>query len=227
MPKSKVLPGIELGNVRQCGGDTTERRHAIPSPQPLRERETACPLGYRELPRSFEIFAASGILYNHESPLRGLEFVTRKITDAVARIHVGLQRSSNWATWTHAGIGDTRPNTRTPYGAPSKPNRRHLCDRHGRLTPVRKFVEAAFRAVGVEIDWKGRGDGRERMRSPDRKLRVRVSAEFFRPAEAVPLCGDARKAQKLLGWKAQTQVDDICRIMVEREVERLREGGLA
>jgi GDPmannose 4,6-dehydratase len=94
----------------------------------------------------------------------------------------------------------------------------------GRLTPVRKFVEAAFRTVGVEIDWKGHGLKEVGRDSRSGKHRVQVSPDFFRPTEAISLCGNPAKAQALLGWKAQTHVDQICRMMVEKDVERLRAG---
>jgi len=88
-------------------------------------------------------------------------------------------------------------------------------------------VEAAFRAIDVGIAWNGEGMAEGGFDSRDGKLRVRVRAEFFRPAEKVPLCGNAQKAQKVLRWKAHTGVDEICRIMVERDIERLREGGVS
>ena len=174
------------------------------------------------------IFAASGILYNHESPLRGIEFVTRKITDAVARIRLGLQEVLELGNlnarrdWGYAPeYAEAIWRTLQVQSADT------FVIASGRLTPVRKFVEAAFRTVGVEIDWEGHGLDEIGCDSRSGKPRVRVSPEFFRPAEAVPLCGDPGKAQKVLGWKAQTQVAEICRIMVERDVGRLREGGLS
>ena len=177
---------------------------------------------------SFGIFAASGILYNHESPLRGIEFVTRKITDAVARIRLGLQEVLELGNlnarrdWGYAPeYAEAIWRTLQVQSADT------FVIASGRLTPVRKFVEAAFRTVGVEIDWEGHGLDEIGCDSRSGKPRVRVSPEFFRPAEAVPLCGDPGKAQKVLGWKAQTQVAEICRIMVERDVGRLREGGLS
>ena len=177
---------------------------------------------------SFGIFAASGILYNHESPLRGIDFVTRKITDAVARIRLGLQEFLELGNleacrdWGYAPeYAEAMWRTLQPDSADT------FVLASGRMTPVRKFVEAAFRTVGVDIGWQGHGLEEIGCDSQSGKPRVRVLPDFFRPAEIMPLCGDPGKAQRLLGWKAATQVDEICRIMVEKDIERLRAGGLS
>ena len=177
---------------------------------------------------SFGIFAASGILYNHESPLRGIDFVTRKITDAVARIQLGLQETvelGNLAACRDWGYAPEYAEAMWRMLQTDSPDTFVLAS--GRLTPVRKFVEAAFRTVGVEIDWQGQGMQEIGCDSRDGKLRVRVSPQFFREAESYPLRGDASKAYRLLDWKAETRVDEICRIMVEKDIERLRAGGLS
>lgn len=182
-------------------------------------------ISYRD---SFGVFAASGILYNHESPLRGIDFVTRKITDAVARIQSGLQEAvelGNLAACRDWGYAPEYAEAMWRMLQTDSPDTFVLAS--GRLTPVRKFVEAAFRTAGVEISWRGHGMNEVGCDNRNGKLRVRISPEFFREAEAYPLCGDASKAQRLLGWKAETRVDEICRIMVEKDIERLRAGGLA
>jgi len=179
-------------------------------------------VNYRE---TFGVFASSGILYNHESPLRDIRFVTRKITDAVARIKMGTQEflelgnldaSRDWgyapefaeAMWLvlQAGSPDT-------YVLATN-----------RLTSVRSFVEAAFRATEVEIRWQGEGFGETGVDATSGKVRVRVSAEFYRTAETPPLRGNPGKSQRLLGWKAATPVEEICRIMVESDLKRLKRG---
>jgi GDPmannose 4,6-dehydratase len=177
---------------------------------------------------SFGVFAASGILYNHESPLRATDFVTRKITDAVARIQLGLQETvelGNLAACRDWGYAPEYAEAMWRMLQTDAPDTFVLAS--GRLTPVRKFVEMAFRTAGVEIGWQGHGMKEIGCDSRNGKLRVRVSPEFFRQAETYPLCGDASKAQTLLGWKAETRMDEICRIMVEKDIERLGAGGLA
>ena len=178
---------------------------------------------YRE---SYGIFASSGILYNHESPLRGVNFVTRKITDAVARIHLGLQEA------VALGNLDARRDWGyAPEYAEGMWRMLHADSADsfvlatGRLTTVRGFVEAGFRAAGIEIRWQGQGPRETGCDARTGKLRVMVSPEFFRPAEAYPLCGDPAKAQRLLGWKAATPVDELCRLMVEADMKRLQSGG--
>jgi GDPmannose 4,6-dehydratase len=176
----------------------------------------------------FGIFAVSGILCNHESALRGIDFVTRKISDAVARIRLGLQdvlELGNLDACRDWGYAPEYAEAMWRTLQVDSPDTFVIAS--GRLTPVRKFVEAAFRTVGVEIDWKGHGLDELGCDKRSGKPRVRVSPDFFRPAEIMPLCGDPGKAQTVLGWKAQTQVDEICRMMVERDIERLREGRLS
>jgi GDPmannose 4,6-dehydratase len=177
---------------------------------------------YRE---SYGIFACSGILYNHESPLRGIHFVTRKITDAVARIRLGLQEVLELGN-----LGASRDWGYAPEYADAM-WRMLQADSAGtyvlatgRLATVRKFAEAAFRAAGIELRWQGEGIAETGVEAGTGRPRVRVSPEFFRPAEAHPLCGDPAKAQRLLGWKAVTGVNEICRLMVEADLRRL--GGV-
>lgn len=176
-------------------------------------------VNYRE---SYGIFASSGILYNHESPLRGVNFVTRKITSAVAKIRLGLQDTvelgnldscRDWgyapeyveAMWRmlQAETGDT------------------FVLATGRLTTVRQFVAAAFKAAGINLHWTGSGLDEIGIEADTGKARVRVSSEYFRPEEARPLCGNPAKARRLLGWEAGTGVDEICRVMVHADLARL------
>ena len=177
-------------------------------------------VNYRE---SFGIFAASGILYNHESPLRSIDFVTRKITDGVARIHLGLQEFLDLGN-----LGSSRDWGYAPeYAEAMWLSLQIDCAdsfvlASGRLTPVRTFVEAAFRAVGAQIVWQGSGLDEFGRDSRSGIQRVRVSPAFFRPAEKVPLCGNPAKAQRVLGWKSETKIEEICRIMVEKDIDRLR-----
>lgn len=182
-------------------------------------------VSYRE---SFGIFAASGILYNHESPLRGIEFVTRKISVAVARIKYGLQEVvelGNLAASRDWGYAPEYADAMWRTLQADSPGTFVLAS--GRLTSVREFVEAAFHAIGVDLVWQGQGTdetGRDRSTGA---IRVRVSPEFFRPVETGQLCGNPAKAHIMLRWKAATEVDEICRIMVHKDLERTGPGGLA
>ena len=178
-------------------------------------------VNYRE---SYGIHASSGILYNHESPLRGVNFVTRKITDAVARIRLGQQDAVE--------LGNM--NSRRDWGyAPEYVEAmwRMLQAEAGgtfvlatgRLTTVRDFVGAAFRAVGTELRWEEQALNEIGVEADTGKIRVRVSPEYFRPEEANPLCGHPERARCLLGWEARIGVDEICSAMVQADLARL--GG--
>ncbi|MEN9358851.1 MAG: GDP-mannose 4,6-dehydratase [Verrucomicrobiota bacterium] len=178
-------------------------------------------INYRE---SHGIFASCGILFNHESPLRGREFVTRKITHAAASIKLGLQEVLELGNmdakrdWGHAA--DYVEGMWRMLQA-DQPDSFVLAT--GRAETVRDFVTMAFRAVGIELSWQGNGvdevgvDGKG-------KVRVRVNPQFFRPAEVDLLLGDATKAERELGWKATTGLAELCREMVVADLERLQKG---
>ena len=182
-------------------------------------------VNYREC---FDIFGVSGILYNHESPLRGIDFVTRKITDGVARIHLGIKDVLDLGNLNSSRDWGYAPE----YAEAMWRSLQIECSESfvlasGRLTAVRTFVEAAFRAAGAQIVWQGSGLDEVGCDSRSGIQRVRVSPAFFRPVEKVPLCGNPAKAQRLLGWKAETQIEEICRIMVEKDIDRLRSRRLS
>lgn len=176
-------------------------------------------INYRE---SYGIFGASGILFNHESPLRGMEFVTRKITHGVAQIHVGkqdyielgnLDAERDWGfakeyvdgMWRMLQVGE--PDT--------------FVLASGRKRKVRYFVEMAFRAVEREVVWEGEGVAEVGKDARSGAPLVRVSPRYFRPAEVDLLLGDASKAQSVLGWSVNTELDALCRMMVEADLGRL------
>lgn len=177
---------------------------------------------------SFGVFAASGILYNHESPLRGIDFVTRKVTDSVARIRLGSQEVLELGNLdARRDWGYAPEYTEAMWRTLQVDSPDTFVIASGRLNSVRDFVESAFRAVGMKIAWEGNGLAEIGRENKSGKLRVRVRPEFFRPAESKPLCGDPEKARRLLGWNAQMQVDQICHLMVEKDIQRLREGRLS
>jgi GDPmannose 4,6-dehydratase len=179
-------------------------------------------VNYRE---SYGLFACSGILFNHESPLRGMEFVTRKITQAIARIRHGLQDKVT--------LGNL--NSRRDWGfAPEyveamwrmlqQPKADDYVIATGETHTIREFAENAFAAVGVELQWEG-NDAREKgFDRKSGKVLVEVSPEFFRPAEVELLIGNAKKAETVLGWKPRTKFSDLVRLMVEADLKRLADG---
>ncbi len=175
-------------------------------------------VNYRE---SYGIFASSGILFNHESPLRGLEFVTRKITNAVARIHLAEQ------DWLELGNVDARRDwgfaKEYTYGMTLIMNYSEaetFVLSTGKNVSVREFAEMAFAAVGIELAWRGQGVEEEGVCKKTGKVRVKVNPVFFRPAEVDALIGDSSRAERLLGWKAQTSLSELCRLMVEADIRR-------
>jgi GDPmannose 4,6-dehydratase len=160
-------------------------------------------LNYRE---SYDMFACSGILFNHESPRRGIEFVTRKITNGVARIKLGKQDKLE--------LGSLEPKRDWGYSGDyveamwlmlqqEKPDDYVIAT--GENHSVREFVEEAFRVAGIE-DWQ--------------KYVVANEAKYMRPAEVDYLIGDASKANKVLGWKPKTSFKELVKIMVEADLER-------
>jgi len=179
-------------------------------------------VNYRE---SYGIFASSGILFNHESPLRGREFVTRKITDAVARIVLNkldvlelgnLDARRDWGYAREYVEGMWRI-----LQAPA-PDTFVLATR--RTETVREFVTMAFRAAGIDVEWKGTGDAETGRCSQTGKPLVRVSPRFYRPAEVDLLIGDPSKARRELGWQAGTTLEQLCRMMVDADLRRIELG---
>ena len=173
-------------------------------------------VNYRE---SYGMFVCSGILFNHESPLRGLEFVTRKISSAVARIKHGLQ--------TELKIGNLESSRDWGY-APEYVEAMHLMLQQavpsdyvvatGETHTVREFVALAFKKVGIDITWAGHGIDEVGMDVSNGKTRVRIDPQFFRPAEVDYLIGDYAKARNDLGWSPRTSFEELVEIMVEHDL---------
>lgn len=179
-------------------------------------------VNYRE---SYDLFACSGILFNHESPLRGKEFVTRKITDAAARIHLGqqailelgnLDAQRDWGyaleyvEGMHRMLQHAEPDT-------------YVLATNQTWT-VRHFVELAFRAVGIELSWQGQAEQEEGRDARTGQLRVRVNPRFYRPCEVDLLQGNPAKARQQLGWEPRTELAELCRLMVEADLRRNQRG---
>jgi GDPmannose 4,6-dehydratase len=161
-------------------------------------------VNYRE---SYDIFAVSGILFNHESPRRGLEFVTRKITDAVARIALGMAKELRLGNlgakrdWGYAG-----DYVEAMWLMLQQKKASDFVIATGQSHTVREFAQLAFEHVG--LNW--------------RKY-VKVDKALYRPAEVHELRGNAAKARRVLGWKPRVNLSKLVQMMVDADVARLRE----
>jgi GDPmannose 4,6-dehydratase len=179
---------------------------------------------YRE---AFRLHACSGILFNHESRLRGVEFVTRKITAAFARIKLGKQEKlelgnlSAKRDWGFAG-----DYVRGMHAMLTQDVADDYVLATGRATEVREFVRLAAAAAGLDLRFEGEGAS-ERALDRDGKVRVAVSPEFFRPAEVDFLLGDASKAKAKLGWRPTTTLEELVEDMVRADFDRAKRGTLA
>lgn len=173
-------------------------------------------INYRE---SYGIFGASGILFNHESPLRGKEFVTRKITDAIARIKLGtlnvlelgnLDAQRDWGYAAEYVEGMWR------MLQADEPDTFVLATGH--TVTVREFLRLGFQAAGIELEFEGNGDSEAGIDVCTGKTLIRVNPAFYRPAEVDLLVGDPDKAAKILGWRATTSLETLCAMMVESDL---------
>ena len=156
---------------------------------------------YRE---SYDMYACSGILFNHESERRGLEFVTRKITDAVARIKLGIQDHVELGNMdSKRDWGHSRDYVYAMWLMLQQDKADDYVVASGETHTVREFVELAFGHVGIEIEWKGQGVDEIGVDKATGKTIVSINPKFFRPAEVDVLLGDPAKADKVLGWKRE------------------------
>jgi GDPmannose 4,6-dehydratase len=175
-------------------------------------------VNYRE---SYDIFATSGILFNHESPLRGREFVTRKITDAVAKIKLGKQsvlELGNLDAKRDWGFASEYVEGMWRMLQANRPDTYVLAT--GRTETVRDFVKMAFAAAGTQLEWSGRDERETGVDISTGRLLVRVNPRYFRPAEVDLLIGDASKAHAELGWEARTTLEQLCQMMVAADLAR-------
>jgi GDPmannose 4,6-dehydratase len=209
-------------------------------------------INYRE---SYDIFGASGILFNHESPLRGLEFVTRKITDAVARLKLAKMghppgslpqgdghclELGNMDAKRDWGFAKEYVEGMWRMLQADKPDAYVLAT--GRTETVRDFVSLAFKAVGVELEFKGKAENETAVVSSVEdgvsnsaishaelglkvgQTVVRVNPKFYRPAEVELLIGDPEKATRELGWEPKTTLEELCQMMVAADLRRVEKG---
>lgn len=180
-------------------------------------------VNYRE---SYNIFACSGILFNHESPLRGLEFVTRKLTHGIAKIKHGLQDKivvGNLDSKRDWGYAPEYVEAMWLMLQQSEPDDYVIAT--GETHSVREFIEHAFKHAGFDVIWNGKGLEEKGIDRKTGRVVVEVSPEFFRPAEVDILIGDASKAKERLGWSPNTRFEDLVRIMVEADMRRISEAS--
>jgi GDPmannose 4,6-dehydratase len=180
-------------------------------------------INYRE---SYDIFGCSGILFNHESPLRGLEFVTRKITDAVAKIKLGqldVLELGNMDAKRDWGYAKEYVEGMWRMLQADEPDSYVLAT--NRTETVRDFVSMAFKAVGVAVDFKGEAENEVGFDSATGKTVMRVNPKFYRPAEVELLIGNPEKAKQKLGWEPKTTLEQLCAMMVEADLRRTEHGA--
>ncbi len=171
---------------------------------------------YRE---SYDMYACSGILFNHESERRGLEFVTRKITDAVARIKLGIQDHVELGNMdSKRDWGHSRDYVYAMWLMLQQDKADDYVVASGETHTVREFVELAFGHVGIEIEWKGQGIDEIGVDKATGKTIVSINPKFFRPAEVDVLLGDPAKADKVLGWKREVSFSQLVEGMVKNDL---------
>ena len=174
-------------------------------------------INYRE---SYGMYACNGILFNHESPIRGETFVTRKITRAVARIHLGLEKVLYIGNldakrdWWHA-----KDYVKGMWLMLQQENPDDFILATGETYTVRQFIEWAFTEVGIELEWKGIGVDEKWYDTKTGEVRITVDPRYFRPSEVDVLLGDATKAENTLGWKREYTIDKIVAEMVISDIE--------
>jgi GDPmannose 4,6-dehydratase len=180
-------------------------------------------VNYRE---AYNIFACNGILFNHESPRRGETFVTRKITMAAARIKLGFQEKLT--------LGNLNAKRDWGYAPEYVEGMWRMLQQEtaedfvlatGETHEVRKFVDAAFNEIGLELLWEGTGEREKGISKKDGKVLVAVDPKYYRPTEVELLIGDAAKAKQILGWEAKTKFTDLARLMAKADFEMIKKRG--
>jgi len=234
-----------LDAVRDLGPDckyyqasTSELFGGIPGTEPQNEETPFYPkspygaaklyaywvtVNYRE---SYNLFACNGILFNHESPRRGETFVTKKITQAVAKIYQGRQKVLKLGNldakrdWGHA-----KDFVYAQWLMLQQAKPKDYVIATGETHTVREFVEVAFNEVGIDIKWQGLGITEKGVDSKTGKVLVEVDEKYFRPAEVELLLGDPTKAEMELGWKRKVSFQELVSGMVKYDLENDDFGG--
>ncbi|MCB5306750.1 GDP-mannose 4,6-dehydratase [Yersinia massiliensis] len=179
-------------------------------------------INYRE---SYGIFGCSGILFNHESPLRGREFVTRKITDSVAKIKLGkldILELGNMDAKRDWGFAKEYVEGMWRMLQADTPDTFVLAT--NRTETVRDFVSMAFKAAGFNLRFEGKDENEIGIDTATGKTLVKVNPKFYRPAEVELLIGNPQKAKDVLGWEPKTSLEELCQMMVEEDLRRNQQG---
>lgn len=179
-------------------------------------------INYRE---SYGIFATSGILFNHESPLRGQEFVTRKITDSIAKIKLGkldVLELGNMDAKRDWGYAKDYVDAMWRMLQADEPDTFVVAT--NRTETVRDFVSLACKAAEINIEWQGEGEDEKAIDTDTGKVIVQVNPKYYRPAEVELLIGNPAKAKKILGWEPTTTLEELCAMMVEADLRRNKQG---
>ncbi|CNI36019.1 MULTISPECIES: GDP-mannose 4,6-dehydratase [Yersinia] len=179
-------------------------------------------INYRE---SYGIFGCSGILFNHESPLRGREFVTRKITDSVAKIKLGkldILELGNMDAKRDWGFAKEYVEGMWRMLQADVPDTFVLAT--NRTETVRDFVSMAFKAAGFNLRFEGKDENEIGVDTVTGKTLVKVNPKFYRPAEVELLIGNPQKAKDVLGWEPKTTLEELCQMMVEEDLRRNKQG---
>jgi GDPmannose 4,6-dehydratase len=179
-------------------------------------------INYRE---SYNIFASSGILFNHESPLRGLEFVTRKITDSVSKVKLGIIdyfELGNIDAKRDWGFAKDYVEGMWKILQADEPDTFVLAT--NRTETVRDFVRMAFSAADIDVEFQGSGLAEIAVDKSSQKTVMKINEDFYRPAEVELLIGDASKASRILNWNPETKLEELCQMMVLSDLERNKAG---
>jgi len=229
----------DLGpNCKYYQASTSELFGGIPGTEPQSETTPFYPkspygaaklyaywvtVNYRE---SYNLFACNGILFNHESPRRGETFVTKKITQAVARIHQGRQKVLRLGNldakrdWGHA-----KDFVYAQWLMLQQDEPQDYVIATGETHTVREFVELSFKEIDIDIEWQGVGVNEKGIDVSTGKILVEVDEKYFRPAEVELLLGDPTKAEKELGWKRKVSFQELVAEMVRYDLENDDFGG--
>jgi GDPmannose 4,6-dehydratase len=173
------------------------------------------------------MFACNGILFNHESPIRGETFVTRKITRAAARISLGLQEKiylgnlDSKRDWGHA-----KDFVKGMWLILQQEKPEDFVLATGETHTVREFVELAFKETGIELEWSGKGIKEKGVDKKSRKTLVEVDPSYFRPTEVDLLLGDPTKAREKLGWSHKYSLNDLVKDMMENDIQEAKKDSL-
>jgi len=179
-------------------------------------------VNYRE---SYGIFASSGILFNHESPLRGQEFVTRKITNTIAQIKLGMAEVLELGNLdAKRDWGYAKDYVEGMWRMLQASESDTFVLATNRTETVRDFVTMAAKAAGITLEWQGAGEQEKAQNTKTGKTIIKINSELHRPAEVDLLIGDPAKAKRILGWESHTTLESLCQMMVEADLRRNQAG---